>query len=150
MPSSFLIWPAWSQINNVTWSASRLGSKARAQPQTWCCAKWGHCWELTVTKIFKLSQASIMPKTCNKCCIFFVAIATVASNRWIQSTFSSHCPLSSKQCRWFSLTIFPLNFLGEGRVWKQVCYPTHWQCCPPPSMLYLHSGSKDAVTEPWS
>ena len=56
----------------------------------------------------------------------------VAQTRWVQSTFSSHCPLSYNQCRWLTsaaLVTFPLKkfwecwesnpgLLGE----NQVCY----------------------------
>ena len=46
-----------------------------------------------------------------------------ARTRWVQSTFSSHWPLSSSQCHWWtSIDNFPLrNFWGcwESNPWQQ-------------------------------
>ena len=66
------------------------------------------------------------------CSYFFSTCLPLAGTRWVRSSFSSHCPLSSNQRHWLTSAtsiIFPVNIFGE--CWesnprllgeKQVCY----------------------------
>ena len=67
----------------------------------------------------------------------------LAKTRWIRSTFSIHCPLSSNQCHWLTLAtliMFHLNFLGNAviepraAVWESSMLPL---CLPPPTRFCL-------------
>ena len=56
-------------------------------------------------------------------------LANSLRTRWVWSTFSSHCPLSSNQRRWLTSAtsiILPLNFFWECRVRSKVGFGS---CC---------------------
>ena len=65
-----------------------------------------------------------------------------ASARWVPSTFSSHCPLSSKHPRWLTSatsTYFPLNFFWNAGNWTQGSKYANQCAKQPPSIKNITS-----------
>ena len=81
----------------------------------------------------------------------------LARTRWVWSTFSSHCQLSSKQCRWLTSAtwiLFLLNFWGNAGIWTRGCWvrsknTTSVLCSPlaPPPTLYSLIAFPNVSTE---
>ena len=67
----------------------------------------------------------------------------LASTRWVQLTFSSHCPLSSNQSRWLTATTLISGTLGMGinprAAGSRSKYANHCAMLLPPPPQVAHS-----------